>query len=140
MPDRMSDDRRWYEGTSAFLRWAPKLFVVMALVMYLVHWTHWIQYCTTFVLVAFIHNRWLPWRFEIRDDGVELLFPFGRRLFLSRSITTVRVEIVGAFLYDDRRPKHWFGYPLLDGILYTPGRELTLRTAFASRGYHFTEG
>jgi len=29
---------------------------------------------------------------------------------------------------------------LLDGILYTPGRELALRTAFASRGYHFTEG
>lgn len=99
MPDRMSDDRRWYEGTSAFLRWAPKLFLFMAVVMYLVHWTHWIQFSTTFVLV----------------------------------------EIVGAFLYDDRRPKHWFGYPLLDGILYTPGRELTLRTAFAGRGYHFTE-
>ena len=70
--------------------WAPKLFLAMALVMYLAHTSHWIQFSTAFVVVAFIHSRWLPWRFEIRDDGVELRFPFGRHVFLSRTAATVR--------------------------------------------------
>jgi hypothetical protein len=139
VPDRFSDDGQWYEGTSAFMLWAPKLFLAMALIMYIAHWSHWIQFSTAFLVVAFIHSRWLPWRFEIRDDGVELRFPFGRHMFLSRSIATVRVEIVGAFLYDDRRSRLSFGYPLLDGILYTPGRESVLRSAFVSRGYTITE-
>ena len=65
--------------------WAPKLFLAMAVLMYLVQWSHWIQFSTAFLVVAFIHSRWLPWRFEIRDDGVELRFPFGRHLFLNRS-------------------------------------------------------
>ena len=138
MPDRMSDDRQWYEGTSDFLLWAPKVFLVMALVMYLSRCNHWIEFATTFVLLAFIHSRWLPWRFEIGDDGLQLLFPFGRHLFLSRSSSTVRVDVVGAMVYDGRRGKHRFGYPLMDGILYQPGRESSLRSAFVERGYTVT--
>jgi hypothetical protein len=138
MPDRMSDDRQWYEGTSDFLLWAPKVFLVMALVMFLSRCNHWIEFATTFVLLAFIHSRWLPWRFQIGDDGLQLLFPFGRHLFLSRSSSTVRVDVVGAMVYDSRRGKHRFGYPLMDGILYQPGRESLLRSAFVDRGYTVT--
>jgi hypothetical protein len=134
----MSDDRQWYEGTSGFLLWAPKVFLFMAAAIYLSHWNHSIEFATTFVVLAFIHSRWLPWRFEIREDGLELVFPFGRRLFLSRSFATVRVDVVGAMVYDGRRGKHRFGYPLMDGILYTPGRESVLRSAFVDRGYTVT--
>jgi hypothetical protein len=138
MPDRMSDDRQWYEGTSAFMRWAPRVYLSMAGAMYVLHWSHWIQFATTFLLLAFIHSRWLPWRFEVGDDGLQLIFPFGRRLFLSRSIATVRVDVVGAMVYDDRRGKLGFGYPLMDGMLYKPGNEYLLRSAFANRGYNLT--
>jgi hypothetical protein len=138
MPDRMSDDRQWYEGTSEFMLWAPKVYLFMAFVMYVSHWNHWLEFSSTFVVIAFVHSRWLPWRFEIRADGLELLFPFGRHLFLSRSIATVRVDVVGAMVYDDRRGKLGFGYPLLDGILYHPGRESQLRSAFVNRGYTLT--
>ena len=86
MPDRMSDDRQWYEGTSEFLLWAPKVFLAMAVVMFLGRWSHWTQFATAFTLLAFIHSRWLPWRFEIQDDGLRLLFPFGRDLFLQAEL------------------------------------------------------
>ena len=138
MPDRMSDDRQWYEGTSGYLLWAPKVFLVAAVVMFLSHWNHSVEFGTTFVVIAFIHSRWLPWRFEIHEDGLHLRFPFGRQLFLSRTVATVRVDVVGAMAYDDRRGKHRFGYPLMDGILYTPGRESKLRSALLSRGYTVT--
>jgi hypothetical protein len=138
MPDRISDDGHWYEGTSGFLLWAPRVFLLMALVMYLSQCNHWIEFATTFVLLAFIHSRWLPWRFEIQADGLNLLFPFGRHLFLNRSFATVRVDVVGAMVYDGRRGKRRFGYPLMDGILYQPGRETMLRSAFVDRGYTVT--
>jgi hypothetical protein len=139
MPDRMSDDRQWYEGTSAYMLWAPKVFLGMAVLTYLVHWPHWFQFSSTFVLVAFIHSRWLPWQFEIHEDGIQLLFPFGRRLFLNRSVATVRVDVVGAMVYNDRDGrKRWFGYPLKDGILFQPGNESLLRAAFLDRGFNVT--
>ena len=138
MPDRMSDDRHWYEGTSDFLRWAPRVFLFMAVAIYLTHWNHSIEFATTFVLIAFVHSRWLPWRFEIQDDGLQLRFPFGRHLFLSRSYATVRVDVVGAMVYDARRSTRRFGYPLMDGVLYRPGRESMLRSAFVDRGYTVT--
>jgi hypothetical protein len=136
MPDRMSDDARWYEGTSGFMLWAPRVYLAMALLMFVIHSSHWIQFTTTFCVLAFIHSRWLPWRFEIQEQGLRLRFPFGRQLFIGRTIATVRVDVVGAMVYDDRRPKFAFGYPLMDGILYHPGREDSLRSAFTTRGYH----
>lgn len=138
MPDRMTDDRQWYEGTSDFLLWTPKIFLFMAALLYFTRISHSIEFGTTFLVLAFIHSRWLPWRFEIQEDGVELLFPFGRHLFLNRSITSVRIDVVGAMLYDDRRGKLRFGYPVWDGILYQPGRESVLRSAFVDRGYRVT--
>jgi hypothetical protein len=134
----MSDDGSWYQGTSAYMLWAPKVCLAMALLVFIVHWPHWFQFSTTLVAVAFVHSRWLPWRFEIHDDGVRMLFPFGRELFLNRSVATVRVETVGAMIYNDRHGKSWFGYPLKDGILYQPGQETRLRAAFLSRGFNVT--
>ena len=138
MPDRQTDDRRWYEGTSGYLRWGPKFFLAMAVFLYAIHLNHWIQFSTTLVLVAVIHGRWLPWRFEIEEDGVRLVFPFGRNLFMSRSIATVRIDVVGAMVYDARRGKLGLGYPLMDGILFHPGRESLLRAAFLDRGFTVT--
>jgi hypothetical protein len=138
MPDRMSDDGRWYEGTSDFLRWAPRVYLFMAVAMYLSHWNHSIEFVATFLLLALIHCRWLAWRFEIHDDGLQLLFPFGRRLFLRKHLATVRVDVVGAMAYDDRRGRLRLGYPLMDSILYKPGRESLLRSAFVDRGYTVT--
>jgi hypothetical protein len=134
----MSDDGRWYQGTSAYMLWAPKVCLGMAALMVVMRWPQWIQLATTFAVVAFIHSRWLPWRFEVHDDGIQLLFPFGRRLFLNRSIATVRVDVVGATVYNDRYGKKWFGYPLKDGVLYHPGRESLLRAAFVERGFRVT--
>ena len=138
MPDRMADDRQWYEGTSSFLRWAPKVTLVMSAITFLGRWNHSVEFGTAFLAIAFVHSRWLPWRFEIGDDGLRLLFPFGRHVFLSRSITTVRIDVVGAMAYDKRHGRLRFGYPLMDGILYQPGRESTLRSAFLTRGYTVT--
>jgi len=138
MPDRQTDDRRWYEGTSGYLRWGPKFFLAMAVVLYVIHLNHWIQFSTTLALVAFIHSRWLPWRFEIEEEGLRLVFPFGRHLFISRNIATVRIDVVGAMVYDSRRGQLGLGYPLMDGILFHPGRESLLRAAFLDRGYTVT--
>jgi hypothetical protein len=138
MTDRMSDDRQWYEGTSAYFRWAPKVAIAMAAVMYVVHWNHWVEFTTTFLVVAFIHSRWLAWRFEIGDDGLQLVFPFGHRRFFAKSWATVRIDVVGAMVYDARRGKLGIGYPLMDGILFHPGRETLLRSAFVDRGYTVT--
>jgi hypothetical protein len=110
----------------------------MALVICLLHLNHWIEFATTFLVIAFIHSRWLPWRFEVQEDGLQLVFPFGRRLFLGRGIATVRIDVVGAMVYDDRRGRFRFGYPLMDGILFRPGRESLLRSAFVDRGYTVT--
>jgi hypothetical protein len=138
MFDDAPDDRSGYQGTSEFLLWAPRVFVFMAVAMYAGHWNHSIEFATTFLLLAFVHSRWLPWRFEIGNDALQLVFPFGRRLFLSRNLATVRVDVVGAMVYDGSRGRLRFGYPLMDGILYRPGRESLLRSAFLDRGYTLT--
>jgi hypothetical protein len=90
--------------------------LAMAFVMYLIHWNHWLQLATTFLLV----------------------FPFGRRRFFAKSWVTVRIEVVGAMVYDARRGKLGIGYPLMDGILFQPGGESSLRSAFVERGYTVT--
>jgi hypothetical protein len=94
---------------------------------------HAIQWATLFALVAYIHGRWLPWQFTIREDGIELAFPFGRRLFLPRRSLTVRIEVVGAIAMVGRR-RH-FGYLLMDRIGYEPNSEGRLRGALTGFGY-----
>jgi hypothetical protein len=57
---------------------------------------------------------------------------------MSRTNSTVRIDVVGAMVYDARRGKLGIGYPLMDGILFHPGRESLLRAAFLDRGYTVT--
>ena len=122
-----------FDGRSGFLRWSPKVLLGLAVLVVASRWNHSIQFATLFVVVAYLHGRWLPWRFAVREDGVELWFPFGRHLFLWKHAITIRVEVVGAIALTGARRK--FGYPLMDGILYQPDHESMLRSVFVDRGY-----
>ena len=133
MPEYERPDGNPYVGGSFFMLWAPKVMLVLALLVYAGHWNHSIQFATVFVVAAFVHSRWLPFQFRILDDGLDLSFPFGRRLFVSKATATVRVDLVGAFVRVGRRRS--LGYPLLDGVLYQPGRQSEMRAAFLARGY-----
>jgi len=123
-----------YQGRNAFLRWWPKLLVVLAVVVVYLDTNHAIQWVALFSFIAYVHARWLPWRFTIHEDGLALTFPFGRRIFLPRSALTVRLEVVGAVAMVGRR-RH-FGYLLMDHLGYTPGNEERLRGAFTLLGYN----
>ncbi|MCU1466208.1 MAG: hypothetical protein JWM72_2136 [Actinomycetia bacterium] len=122
-----------YLGRNRFLRWWPKLLLGLGAVVLYFDSNHAIQWATLFALVAYVHGRWLPWQFTIREDGIALAFPFGRRLFLPRSSLTVRIEVVGAIAMVGRR-RH-FGYLLMDRIGYEPNSEGRLRGAFTGFGY-----
>ena len=100
-------------------------------------WNHSVQFAALFAVLAYIHGRWLPWKFTIMGDGVELVFPFGRRLFLAKHSVTIRVDLVGAIALVGRHRR--FGYPLMDGILYVPNHDLVLRNAFMQRGYDVSD-
>ena len=117
-----------YEGSSAFLRWWPRGLVALAAVVLVIGWLKSIQWTPLLVAVAFLHSRWLPWRFVIDQDGLSLTFPFGRHLFLPKETTSIRLEYVGAFALIGRH--RWFGYPLSERFVYEPGQRPRLRQAF----------
>jgi len=122
-----------YEGSSGFLRWWPKILLGLALGVLYVGWSHSLQWATLLVVCAWIHGRMLPWRFSVLADGLELVFPFGRRVFLPKPSTTVRLESVGAVAMT--APHRRLGYLLHDGVLFEPGRRLRMRRAFDYYGY-----
>ena len=92
-----------------------------------------LKWATASTLLAWCHRRWPPWQFTVTDDGLALAFPFGRRAFLPKGELTVRMEMVGATALVGRHRR--LGDPLLDSILYVPGRTLLMRTAFTGLGY-----
>lgn len=112
------------------------VMLTLALALLLLGGLHAIQWTTLLVAVAYTHARWMPWQFTIREEGLALTFPFGRRVFLPKASLTVRMEAVGAIALVGRRRR--FGYPLMDRILYEPGRALLLRNAFTGLGYELT--
>jgi hypothetical protein len=123
-----------YEGSSAFLRWWPKVLLVLAFVILAYGWSPaTFPWAALFVLGAWLHGRWIPWRFMAADDGMDLTFPFGRHLFLPKPELRVRIEYVGAMALIGRARR--FGYPLNDGMLYVPGRTPALRAALVALGY-----
>jgi hypothetical protein len=122
-----------YEGTSGFLRWWPKALLGLAAFVVYDHRNHWLQFATLLVLCAWLHGRFLPWRFSVLADGLDLVFPFGRRVFLAKPATTVRMETIGAVAMTGHHRR--VGYPLHDGVLYVPGRRLRLQRAFDFYGY-----
>jgi hypothetical protein len=129
----MSSSDAPYERASRYLTWAPFAMLILAVVMLLSRWNHSVQFASLFVLIAYVHWRWLPRRYVIADDGLALTFPFGRRVFLPKATVTVRMEVVGAFALTGRRRR--LGYPLLDSLLYQPGASDALRNALARFGY-----
>jgi hypothetical protein len=123
-----------YEGSSAFLRWWPKVLLVLAFILVLYGWNHsMLPWATLFVLGAWLHARWIPWRFTAAEEGIELTFAFGRHLFLPKPELRVRMEYVGAMALVGRTRR--FGYPLTDGLLYVPDRRWHLRAALEALGY-----
>jgi hypothetical protein len=127
------DDFASYEGSSGFLRWWPKVLLGLAVAVGAIHLSHWLQFATLFVLASWLHGRLLPWRFSVFADGLDLVFPFGRHVFLPKPATTVRIETVGAVAMIERRH---LGYLLHDGVLFEPGQRARLQRAFAYYGYH----
>ena len=125
-----------YEGRNRFLRWWPKILVVIAVGVIFLGWNHTAQWATLLLVLAYVHGRWLPWQFTIGADGLTLTFPFGRHLFLARNALTVRMEVVGAVALVGRR-RH-FGYLLLESIGYQPESDGRLRRAFTGFGYNLT--
>jgi hypothetical protein len=122
-----------YEGSSGFLRWWPKVLLVLAAWMVVAQVNHWVQWSALFVSAAWVQSRMLPWRFSVLAEGLDLVFPFGRHVFLPKPDTTVRLETVGAFATVGER-RH-LGYLLHDGVLYVPDRRVRLRRAFDYYGY-----
>jgi len=122
-----------YEGSSSFLRWWPKILLGLAFAVAVVHWSHWVQFATVLVVCAWLHARMLPWRFAVLADGLELVFPFGRHVFLPKPATTVRMETVGAVAM--LGPRRRLGYLLHDGVLFEPGQRARLQRAFDFYGY-----
>jgi hypothetical protein len=126
-----------YQGQNWFLRWWPKLLLALAVGVLALGWNHTIQWTTLLCLLAYVHGRWLPWRFAIAEDGLALTFPFGRHLFLPRNALNIRIEMVGAVALVGRRRR--FGYLLLDSIGYQPESEGRLRLVFTGLGYKLIE-
>jgi len=122
-----------YEGRSGFLRWWPKVMLALAFAIAVNAWSHWVQFSTLLVVCAVVQGRLLPWRFSVYAEGVELVFPFGRHLFLPKPATTVRIETVGAVAMTE--PSRRLGYLLHDGVLFEPGKRARLQRAFDYYGY-----
>jgi hypothetical protein len=121
-----------FQGESGYMRWAPKAMLALAVAVLVARWTHSLQWASLLVLVAYVHERCLAWRFVVSDDGVLLVFPFGREAFVPRESAIVKVEMVGVVLRMQGRLRR---YLLFDGVLYRPGSEDALRAAFSARGF-----
>ena len=130
----MGDASR-YEGSSGFLRWWPRALALIALVLALGSFAQpgTIQWAALFASVAVLHALWVSWRFVVSDEGIDLTFPLGRRVFLPKDSTSIRLEYVGAFALIGHHRR--FGYPLNERFLYEPGQAPRLRNAFAWFGY-----
>jgi hypothetical protein len=124
-----------FQGESGYMRWAPKAMLALGVAVLVVRWTHSLQWASLLVLLAYVHARCLAWRFVVSDEGVSLMFPFGREAFVARESAVVKVEIVGVVLRVQGRLRR---YLLFDGILYRPGSEDVLRAEFSARGFRVT--
>jgi hypothetical protein len=122
-----------YESSNGFLRWWPKVLIGLAVLTIVVGVPRPLQWAGLFTVAAYVHGRWLPWRFRVYDDGLALNFAFGRRLFVPKRNTTVRIQYAGAVALVGRARR--FGYPLIDQVLYKPGNTKRLTLALDAAGY-----
>jgi len=122
-----------YDGSSRFLQWWPRFLPLAALVLLVSGGLAAVQWATFLVVGAWAHGRFVPYRFGVFDEGIVLMFPFGRRVFLPKSTTTVRLEFVGAVAVAQGH-RH-LGYPMHDGLLYVPDQRTRLQRALSFYGY-----
>lgn len=129
----MVGDIASYDGHSGFLRWWPKALLLAALWVLFEGGMRAAPWATFLVVVACVQSHYVPWRFTVLDDGLHLQFPFGRRVFLGKPTTTVRLETVGAVAMT--APHSRVGYVLHDGLLYVPDQRTRLLNALTILGY-----
>ena len=122
-----------YEGHSGFLRWWPKALLLVAVWVLFEGGMAALPWATFLVAVAVVQSHFIPWQFTVLDEGLRLRFPFGRRVFLRKLATTVRLESVGAIAFSS--PKSRIGYVLHDGLLYVPDQRTRLYDALTILGY-----
>jgi hypothetical protein len=119
-----------YVGESRFLHLWPPGMVVFALVVLTGGGRGAVLYALAFAACGLIVARLMPWRFVVHDDGLGLVFAFGRRLFIPKTLVTIRADRGGAVaLLPERR----LGYPLTEGLVER--RRLELRAVFQEHGF-----
>jgi hypothetical protein len=120
-----------FVGESVFLRLWPPGMLAFAFVVLTGEGANALFYAAFFAASGLVAARYLPWRFEVVDEGLVLWFPFARRRFLAKDEITVRVGLGSpvALLNAARR----FGYPLTDGLVER--RRLMLRSVLLEHGF-----
>ena len=58
-----------YQGRNRFLRWWPKVLLIVAVAVIFMGWNHTVQFTTLLCLIAYVHGRWLPWQFTIGEGA-----------------------------------------------------------------------
>jgi hypothetical protein len=91
-----------------------------------------VGFALVYALSGWVCAATLPWRFDVRDDGLELRFAFGKRRFLMKADVTVRCRVGSpvALIGPSRR----LGYPLTPGGLREQNRQM-LRSVLIDTGY-----
>jgi hypothetical protein len=128
------DQPRWYVGESKLLHALPIGITAFGLLAVGGEWLDDASPIGALVVVAIgvYLARALPWRFEVRNDGLQLWFPFGACRFLPRETVIVRVDPESPVAFTRQRR---VGYPLPDGMV---GRRSLLRAILAEHGYEVT--
>ena len=119
-----------YVGQNALLRWWPPAMLVFAFVVLIGAGTAAGLYAFVFALCGLVVAHFLPWRFEVVDDGIVLWFPFARVRFLPREVITVRISPGSAVASLDGHRRAW---ALSDGLVER--RHALLRSVLAEHGF-----
>jgi hypothetical protein len=119
-----------YVGQNVFLRWWPPAMLAFAFVVLTGAGRAAVFYAGVFALCGLVAAHFLPWRFEVVDDGIVLWFPFARLRFLPREVITVRISPGSAVASLDG---HRRGWALSDGIVER--RHALLRAVLVEHGF-----
>src|SRR5882672_8676839 len=88
------DDPRRFVGESRWLR--ALMLGIMGFGVMVLFWDwpggEFSGFALSCIAAAALMVRIMPWRFEVRDEGLHLWFALGRRRFLLRDDITVRVN------------------------------------------------
>jgi hypothetical protein len=121
-----------FTGRSTFLLWLPWLMLAYGLAAALWSLSRGaLGFAVVSGLVGWVISVTLPWRFEVRDDGLELHFAFGKHRFLPKREVTIRCRVGSPVALIGRSRR--LGYPLTPGLL--EARRQMLRSILIDTGY-----